>query len=74
MAAGQPGPVQARGPGQRPGPVHGHPAGLPDKFPHQDLLVVDGRQGRRGAEVALHKVAPWRWVDWVAVIKITSFV
>jgi hypothetical protein len=61
-------------PGLVGGPVHGHAAGLPDEFPHQDLLVVDGPQAASARQAARHKVTPWRWVDWVGVIKITSFV
>jgi hypothetical protein len=32
------------------------------------------RRAAAAWQAARHKVAPWRWVDWVAVIKITSFV
>jgi putative transposase len=80
LVAGQPGPVQAGGPGQRPGPVHGGPAGLPEQFPHEDLLVSHMRtcsswMARRAApprRTARHKIAARRCVGWLAVIKITS--
>jgi hypothetical protein len=49
VAAGQPGPVQGGSPGQRPGPVDPDAAGLPGQLSHEDLLVVDGPQCRRGA-------------------------
>src|SRR5262249_43878969 len=44
VAAGQPGPVQAGGPRQRPGSVDGDAVGLPEQFPHHGLFGVDGPQ------------------------------
>jgi hypothetical protein len=32
------------------------------------------RRAAAARRAARRTVAPWRWVDWVAVIKITSFV
>ena len=47
VAAGQPGrPGWASRPAARTGPQE--PVGPPEQLPHEDLLVVDGPQGRRG--------------------------
>jgi hypothetical protein len=32
------------------------------------------RRAAAARQAGRHKVVPWRWVDWVAAIKITSFV
>src|SRR5580658_3964166 len=41
VTAGQPGPVQGRGPGKRPGAVDGDAVGTQEQLPGEDLLVVD---------------------------------
>jgi hypothetical protein len=72
VTAGQPGPVQAWGPGHRPAPVCGIRLDCQDSSHIKTCSSWMARRAAAARRAVCHPVVAWRRVGWLAVIKITS--